>query len=72
MEFKEMMKGFIWSIGPILVVGSFFSVLVYGGIFAFYVPGILIAPILFILPFMYQQRYFNTQLDKDIHRFLHK
>ena len=56
LEFKEMIKEFIWSIGPLLALGLFFSVLVYGGIFAFYVPGILIAPILFILPFMYNSK----------------
>jgi len=55
MEFKEMLKSFIWSIGPILVVGILVSALVYGGIFAFYIPGFLIAPLLFILPFIYQR-----------------
>ena len=72
LEFKEMIKDFIWSIGPIFVVGLLISALVYGGIFAFYIPGFLIAPILFILPFMYNADSTIRKLDQDIHRFLHK
>lgn len=74
MGFKEMLKGFIWSIGPILVVGIFISALVYGGIFAFYIPGFLIAPILFILPFMYRhdrtlRNWMKTSLEFYINNF---
>ncbi|MBD7984755.1 hypothetical protein H9649_09190 [Sporosarcina sp. Sa2YVA2] len=61
MEFKEMVKGFIWSIGPILAVGTLISILIYGGIFIFYIPGFVIAPLLFILPFTYQSE--NTLRD---------
>lgn len=75
LEFKEMIKEFIWSIGPLLVLGLFFSVLVYGGIFAFYVPGILLAPILFILPFMYSgsisiRKWIRTTIDFYINHFV--
>lgn len=63
MEFKEMVKSFVWSIGPILVVGILISALVYGGIFAFYIPGFVIAPLLFILPFMYQH-------DSSLHNWI--
>ena len=75
LEFKEMFKEFIWSIGPLLVVGSFISALVYGGIFVFYIPGILIAPILFILPFMYSdkisiRKWIQTSVDFYITNFV--
>ena len=75
LEFKEMFKEFIWSIGPLLVVGSFISALVYGGIFVFYIPGILIAPILFILPFIYSdkisiRKWIQTSVDFYITNFV--
>jgi hypothetical protein len=75
LEFKTMLKEFIWSIGPLLVVGLLLSVLVYGGIFAFYVPGILIAPVLFILPFMYSntisiRKWIQKSIDFYIYHFI--
>ncbi|MFC5604190.1 hypothetical protein [Sporosarcina koreensis] len=75
LEFKEMIKEFIWSIGPLFAIGLFFSALVYGGIFAFYVPGILIAPILFILPFMYSgtrsiRAWIKSSIDFYINHFV--
>lgn len=75
LEFKEMIKEFIWSIGPLLALGLIFSVLVYGGIFAFYVPGILIAPILFILPFMYSntisiRKWIGASIEFYINNFI--
>lgn len=75
LELKAMLKEFIWSIGPLLLLGLVFSALIYGGIFAFYVPGILIGPILFILPFMYSntipiRKWIRDSIDFYINHFI--
>ena len=54
MEFKELLKDFLWSVGPITCVGLSVFILTYAGLALFVIPGLLILPLVFILPFTYE------------------
>ena len=71
MKFKELLKDFLWSIGPIAFLGISILVLVYAGLAIFIVPGILILPLVFVLPFIYDHSIsLKVMIKKTVHFYM--
>lgn len=69
MEFKELLKDFLWSVGPVTCIGLCIFGVVYVGLSLFIVPGLSILPLVFILPFVYDPSITLKVMIKELFRF---
>lgn len=65
----EIVRHFFTSIGPILIMTIVMMGLVYVGMLLLMVPGIILFPFLFLLPFMYEQEMTVKEWVKKTIRF---
>lgn len=66
---KEIIRHFLSSIGPILIITFVMMGLVYIGMMLMMIPGIILFPFLFLLPFMYEQNLTVKEWVKKTIRF---